>query len=305
VKDYGADVVRLWVASQDYRNDIVVSEERLKKVGETYRLLRNTLRFQLGNLFDFDPARDGVPTAELEGLDRWVLGEFAALESAVAKAYEDFEFHVVYQRLSQFASVELSAIYHDVVKDRLYSEAAGSRRRRSAQTALWNLASGLARMLSPILAFTADESWEHLPAHGHDSVHLAIWNPSVDPRDEEEKAAWAKLMWIRSQSLPELEKARQAKRIGKALEARLALSLGPDDLAVASERLGEINELLSVSGSVVSGGAQFAVTVERAEGSKCGRCWRWDTGVGLSHSHPTLCPRCVAAVPDHGNMAGT
>ena len=305
VKDYGADVVRLWVASQDYRNDIVVSEERLKKVGETYRLLRNTLRFQLGNLFDFDPARDGVPTAELEGLDRWVLGEFAALESAVAKAYEDFEFHVVYQRLSQFASVELSAIYHDVVKDRLYSEAAGSRRRRSAQTALWNLASGLARMLSPILAFTADESWEHLPAHGHDSVHLAIWNPSVDPRDEEEKAAWAKLMWIRSQSLPELEKARQAKRIGKALEARLALSLGPDDLAVASGRLGEINELLSVSGSVVSGGAQFAVTVERAEGSKCGRCWRWDTGVGLSHSHPTLCPRCVAAVPDHGNVAGT
>lgn len=304
VKDYGADVVRLWVASQDYRNDIVVSEERLKKVGETYRLLRNTLRFQLGNLFDFEPARDAVAAGELEGLDRWVLGEFAAVESAVARAYEDFEFHVVYQRLSQFAAVELSAVYHDVVKDRLYSEAAGSRRRRSAQTALWHLASGLARMLSPILAFTADEAWEHLPGHAHDSVHLATWDPSRDPRGEEEKATWAGLMSIRSQALPELEKARQAKRIGKALEARLVLALDGPAQALVARREAELAELISVSGISLVPGATFGATVERADGEKCERCWRWDVRVGQAAEHPTLCPRCVAAARASGLMPG-
>ena len=296
VKDYGADVVRLWVASQDYRNDIVVSEERLRKVGETYRLLRNTLRFQLSNLFDFDPARDAVPVEAMEGLDRWILGEFAGLELAVAKAYEDFEFHVVYQRLSQFASVELSALYHDVLKDRLYSEKASSPRRRSAQTALWRLASGLARMLSPILVFTADEAWEHLPGRDHESVHLAAWDPSADPRSAGEKAMWASLLALRAQALPELEKARQAKRIGKALEARLALVVDAASQAVLAGREAELAELLSVSGVRVSGGDGFAAAVEAPEGAKCERCWKWDVGVGRSTTHPTLCPRCVVAV---------
>lgn len=304
VKDYGADVVRLWVASQDYRNDIVVSEERLKKVGETYRLLRNTLRFQLGNLFDFEPSRDAVAVGEMEGVDRWVLGEFAEVEAAVARAYEDFEFHAVYQRLSQFAAVELSAVYHDVVKDRLYSEAAGSRRRRSAQTALWHLASGLARMVSPILVFTADEAWEHLPGHAHDSVHLATWEPSRDPRSEEEKSTWAGLMSLRSLALPELEKARQAKRIGKALEARLVLALDAPMQAVVSGREPELAELISVSGIACVPAGAFGATVERAEGAKCERCWRWDLGVGKAEEHPTLCPRCVAAVRHLGATPG-
>ena len=296
VKDYGADVLRLWVASQDYRNDIVVSEERLRKVGETYRLIRNTLRFQLSNLFDFDPSRHAVPTGELEGLDRWVLGEFAALEAAVAAAYEDYEFHVVYQRVSQFASVELSAVYHDVLKDRLYSEHAGSARRRSAQTVLWRLASGLARMLSPILAFTSDEAWEHLPGRAHESVHLATWNPSEDPRTEEEKLDWGTLLGVRSMALPELEKARQGKRIGKALEARLELVLDRATHEVVSRHALQLAELLSVSGVVSTEGSERAVMVEGASGAKCERCWRWDVDVGTSHAHPTLCPRCVGAV---------
>ena len=296
VRDYGADVVRLWVASQDYRNDIVVSEERLKKVGETYRLIRNTLRFQLSNLFDFDPARDAVPVVDMEGLDRWVLGEFAALEAVVAAAYEDFEFHVVYQRVSQFASVELSALYHDVLKDRLYSEPACSPRRRSAQTALWRLASGLSRMLSPILAFTADEAWEHLPGHGHESVHLSTWNPSEDPGTDREKATWKALMATRARALLELEKARQAKQIGKALEARLAMVLDRETHELVSRHVPDLLELLSVSGVTVSEGPSWGVVVERASGTKCERCWKWDLEVGLSKEHPTLCPRCVGAV---------
>ncbi|MFM8357320.1 MAG: class I tRNA ligase family protein, partial [Verrucomicrobiota bacterium] len=159
VGQFGADVVRLWVASQDYRGDVWVGDDRVQKVAETYRLIRNTLRYQLSNLYDFDPARHSVPPEQLTGLDRWVLGRFAAVSAAVAAAYENYEFHVVYQRLSQFASVELSAMYHDVVKDRLYTDPAGSPRRRATQTTLHRLAAGLCQMLSPMLVFTAEEAW--------------------------------------------------------------------------------------------------------------------------------------------------
>jgi isoleucyl-tRNA synthetase len=159
VKKYGADVVRLWVASQDYRNDIIVSDERINKVSETYRLIRNTLRYQLSNLYDFDPAQHSVPEAKLTGLDRWILGEFSRMENEVIAACDRYEFHVAYQRISQFAAVELSAIYHDIVKDRLYTDPANSARRRSTQTALHRMVHNLCQMLAPMLAFTADEAW--------------------------------------------------------------------------------------------------------------------------------------------------
>src|SRR5256885_14829652 len=156
VKKWGADIVRLWVASQDFRSDIIVSEERVNKVSETYRVIRNALRYQLSNLFDFDPGEHTVEDASLSGLDRWVLDEFASLGRAVAAAYDAFEFHVVYQRITQFAAVELSAIYHDVVKDRLYTDPPNSQRRRSTQTALYRIVVDLCKLLSPILSFTAD-----------------------------------------------------------------------------------------------------------------------------------------------------
>src|SRR5690606_17217638 len=152
----------------DYRNDIVVSDERISKVAETYRLIRNTLRYQLSNLYDFEPAKHSVAEGELPGLDRWILAEFAQLEQDVVAAYDRSEFHVAYQRLSQFAAVELSAIYHDIVKDRLYTDPANSPRRRSTQTALHRMAGGLCQMLAPMLAYTADEAWEALPGHSPD-----------------------------------------------------------------------------------------------------------------------------------------
>ena len=174
VKKHGADIVRLWVASQDYRNDIIVSEERIAKVGETYRGIRNALRYQLSNLCDFDPAKHTVREDELTGLDRWILGEFSKLEQEVLKAYDDYEFHVVYQKVSQFIAVELSSIYHDVIKDRLYTDPANSHRRRSTQTTLHRLVTGLCQMLAPILAFTADEAWEFVP-EAVVSVHQSEW----------------------------------------------------------------------------------------------------------------------------------
>jgi isoleucyl-tRNA synthetase len=301
VKEYGADVLRLWVASQDFRNDIVVSEERLQKVGETYRLIRNALRYQLSNLYDFDPAKHAVAESELDGLDRWILGEFGALEQEVVRAYDQCEYHVVYQRLSQFVAVQLSAIYHDVVKDRLYTDPAASRRRRSTQTALHRLVSGLCQMLAPILVFTTDEAWEFIPGRAVASVHLSDWNPRSLPLGDAEQARWRWLLSTREAVLPVLEKARQAKQIGKALEASARIQIPSSQSGWASGSEAALRELLNVSQLEVIAAAELqelTVTIESATGTKCERCWHWETEVGTHADHPTLCGRCVRAVEE-------
>jgi isoleucyl-tRNA synthetase len=236
VKKYGADVVRLWVASQDFRNDIVVSEERINKVGESYRGMRNALRYQLSNLFDFDPAKHSVADDKLTGLDRWVLGEFSKMEADVIVAYDKFEFHVVYQKISQFVAVELSSIYHDVIKDRLYTDAANSPRRRSTQTALHKLVSGLCQMLSPILAFTADEAWEFIPGKATRSVHEAVWKPSKFLISPTEQARWKNYIGIREWLLPKLEEQRRQGTIGKSLDAKIIIRLPKTETLQATER---------------------------------------------------------------------
>jgi isoleucyl-tRNA synthetase len=304
VKEHGVDVVRLWVASQDFRNDVIVSQDRMQKVGETYRMIRNALRYQLSNLFDFDPAQHTVPDAALTGLDRWILGELAQLEAEVLQAYEAYEFHVVYQKLSQFAAVELSAVYHDTIKDRLYTDPANSPQRRSTQTALHRLVTCLCQMLSPILAFTADEAWEFIP--GRDavaSVHLATWAPSVLHRSEAEQTAWRHLFEIRDLVLPELEKERQAKKIGKALEARVVITGSNPMLVAGKAHLEALRELLNVSQLEVHhqpDGLEVSIEVGRALGQKCERCWHWEEDVGEELRHPTLCGRCVEAVTANG-----
>ncbi|HTJ00905.1 MAG TPA: isoleucine--tRNA ligase [Dongiaceae bacterium] len=298
VKKWGADVVRLWVASQDYRNDIVVSEERINKVGETYRGIRNALRYQLSNLYDFDPAQHTVPDDELTGLDRWILGEFAHLEQDVVTAYDQYEFHVVYQKISQFIAVELSAIYHDVIKDRMYTDAANSARRRSTQTALHRIVTGLCQMLAPILAFTADEAWEFVPGKVAASVHATAFQPAAFARNPSEVDSWKSLFVLREIALPELEKARQAKLIGKSLEAKITLNgRGPlvDDAKLNLDSLRELFNVSQVSLSEEGTETVFA-TVARADGQKCERCWHWETDIGQHAEHPTLCGRCVAAV---------
>lgn len=293
VKKWGADVVRLWVASQDFRNDIVVSEERVNKVGETYRGIRNALRYQLSNLYDFDPAQHSVPDEKLTGLDRWILAEFSKVAAEAIKAYDAQEFHVVYQKLSQFVAVELSAVYHDIIKDRLYTDPANSARRRSTQTTLHRLVAGLCQLLSPILAFTADEAWGYIPGKATATVHEAILTPSIFSLSEAEQGAWLSMFKTREAVLPELEKARQAKQIGKSLEAKVALA-GASGLASQRESL---RELLNVSQLELSEtGSELSIAISKAEGEKCERCWHWETDVGSHAKHPTLCGRCVEAV---------
>jgi isoleucyl-tRNA synthetase len=298
VKKYGADVVRLWVASQDYRSDIVVSEERINKVGETYRAIRNALRYQLSNLYDFDPANHSVPDDKLTGLDRWILGEFAKLEAEVLAAYDQYEFHVVYQKLSQFIAVELSSVYHDVIKDRLYTDAANSPRRRSTQTALHRLVTGLCQMLAPILAFTADEAWEFIPGKPTGSVHESEFKPGVYVVNETDTWVWKSLLKLRPPALAALEAARQKKTIGKSLDAKLAFEVALDAWGAVDPNRDALKELLNVSQLHLTmiGEDTTVGEVTRADGQKCERCWHWETDIGQNAEHPTICGRCVEAV---------
>jgi isoleucyl-tRNA synthetase len=296
IKKYGADVVRLWVASQDFRNDIVVSEERVNKVGETYRAIRNALRYQLSNLYDFDPARHTVREDELTGLDRWILGEFSKLETEVMEAYDQYEFHVVYQKVSQFVAVELSSIYHDVIKDRLYTDAANSPRRRSTQTALRRLVTGLCQMLSPTLAFTADEAWEFVPG-ASGSVHESEWKCQGLQLMPDEIPKWDWLKDWREKVLPELEKTRGAKTIGKALEAKVEIVIPQVQVKYSDADM--LRELLNVSALKITVGDPVSVSISKADGQKCGRCWHWETDVGSNPDHPAICLRCVEAVKQH------
>ena len=306
VKKYGADVVRLWVASQDFRNDIVVSEERINKVGETYRGIRNALRYQLSNLYDFDPAQHTVADDKLTGLDRWILGEFSKLEAEVLAAYDQYEFHVVYQKLSQFIAVELSSQYHDFVKDRLYTGRYGIHHRRSSQTALHRIVTGLCQMLAPILAFTADEAWEFVSGKNVNSVHEANWQPSSFCSSDEQRNIWSDFIAIRKNIvLPELEKARQEKSIGKSLDAQVTVGWNlkawtffdesPEKLRNTLQDFGEI---LGVSKVAISDsrGDSATAKVTKADGQKCERCWHWEMDIGSNAEHPTICGRCVEAV---------
>jgi len=309
IKDYGADVLRLWVASQDYRNDIVVSEERLKKVGETYRLIRNTLRYQLSNLYDFDPAKHAVDDDELTGLDQWILAEFAKLEAEVGAAYEAYEFHVVYQKLSQFIAVQLSAIYHDAVKDRLYTGRYGIQARRSTQTALHRMVIRLSQMLAPVLVFTAEEAWSFIPGAPAKSVHCSDYRAPADSEvffhDEQ---AWKEMFRHRETILAKLEDERRAKRIGKALEAVVEIrgDINSDhSLRVLKQYCAEFQELLNVSAVSIADnqppGTETTLTVRPASElgrAKCERCWHWEPVIGGDPAHPGLCPRCVEAIKD-------
>ncbi len=314
VKKYGADVVRLWVASQDFRNDIVVSEERVNKVAETYRAIRNALRYQLSNLYDFDPVKHTVTDDKLTGLDRWILGEFSGLEAEVIAAYDQYEFHVVYQKLSQFIAVELSSIYHDVIKDRLYTDAANSPRRRSTQTALHRLVTGLCKMLAPILAFTADEAWEFVPGKELISVHLSTWSTPNLSLSDTEVDTWQKLFKLRERALTWLERARELKLIGKSLEAKVLaqFSVASEDFHLLESHQDAFKEILNISQFIVSSvlppekGAgrtsnrdDWLPRVEHADGQKCERCWHWETDVGSNPDYPTICGRCIVAVKEH------
>jgi len=307
VAEYGADVVRLWIASQDFRNDIPISKEILANVGETYRLVRNTFRYQLSNLFDFDPRLHAVSVSRMDPLDRWALHQTAELVRSCTAAFDSYEFHRVYQICNQFCSVTLSATYHDILKDRLYTLGADNPLRRSSQTAIRLVFETLAKLLSPILTFTADEAWSfgvHHAEYCPDSVHGQDWPvPPAEWTDAGIDADVTSLLGVRVRVNEAIEPLRAAGRLGKSLDAAVVVHGSPgspefDALRRHEALLPELFIVSRVGLGPSEGSPSMSVAVTPCSDlglARCPRCWRW---VPALESSPggNVCPRCIAAL---------
>jgi isoleucyl-tRNA synthetase len=305
----GGEIIRLWVASVDFREDVAASENLMQRVSDNYRKLRNTLRFLLSNLEDFDPGKDVVGWDEMQPLDRYILARTAELDAAVRKAYDTFEFHRAYQAFNEFTNTDLSALYLDVVKDRLYTFAPQSTHRRSAQTAIWRIAEAMTRLLAPILSFTADEVWQYLPKieNRPPSVHLVLFPTVAEivPGSVAQlEADWERLIEIRQLVMIELEALRLAKTIGKSLEAavRVIATADSTDAALLVAYESSLAEFFNVSHAYVEivsstdNAASLVLEATLADGTKCSRCWRVVPDVGADSRWPSVCQRCAEAL---------
>jgi isoleucyl-tRNA synthetase len=305
IRQYGAEILRLWVSAEDYRDDIRISPDILKRLSEAYRRIRNTCRFLMGNLNDFDPGKDSVTYTEMLELDRFALHQLQELTQKVRTAYERFEFHRVYHALHNYCVVDLSAFYLDILKDRLYTSAPDGLMRRSAQTAVWQILTTLLKLMAPILSFTSEEAWWHLPHREGESVHAQLF-PEVDEtlRDSALDERWTEILLLRGEVARVLEVARQAKIIGHALDAEVKLALprqvaerlaGQEELLrtvfiVSKVTLVEASQLENPTEGVEMEG--LLVEVLPAVGEKCERCWVRTETVGQFANHPKICHRC-------------
>ncbi|HEX7140781.1 MAG TPA: class I tRNA ligase family protein, partial [Vicinamibacterales bacterium] len=314
IKESGADIVRLWTAMSDYREEIRVSQEILARVVEAYRKIRNTTRFLISNLYDFDPDADRVPHGQLESVDRYVLAKYADVAQQMLQAYESFDYTSVCQLLNAFTTVDLSAFYADVSKDRLYTFAPRSRERRSAQTAMYLMADGLTRLVAPVLSFTMDEAWRHLPGAREESVHIALFPKPPDLQalaDAELSKDWDHLSVIRAEVLAEIEPLRKTKVIGSSLQAKVTLSATAAELPLLERYARDLPMLFIVSevevrpaaGGAAQGDGRARVTIERAAGVKCQRCWRYVPSVSADPEWAGVCSRCVDALSGPGSTA--
>jgi isoleucyl-tRNA synthetase len=312
---WGADLLRLWVASVEYQADVKMSERVMTQLSEAYRKIRNTFRFGLSNLFDFDPSRDALPNEQLEEMDRWMLERTAELVKKCREWYDVYDFHRVYHAIHDFCVVDLSAFYYDVLKDRLYTKAARNASRRSAQTVVWKITSALVRLIAPVLVFTSEEIWKYLPKGKSDpeSVHIDEFpdaerlRTGLSPNKIE---AWEDLAKVRADVLVKLEEARNAKAIGGSLEAKVVIASGlpklQDTLKKYARQLPAlfiVSQVQIVDGPVAgaTGGTSLenvGIRVEKAEGVKCERCWNYSTHVGENKRYPTICERCSAALEE-------
>jgi len=314
IKKYGADILRLWVASSDFKSDIRVSRDILDQMAEVYRKIRNTCRFLLGNLYDFDPARDIMPFEKLQEIDRWALGRLSRLTEKVAKAYSQYEYHILYHALHNFCAIDMSSVYLDVIKDRIYCSPPFSQERRAAQTVMYKVINTIVRLMAPVLAYTAEEIWQYLPRTDEmeESVHLVKW-PELAAQyiDDELEAKWERLLAVRSEVARGLENLRRQGIIGQSLQAQVELyaKKGLFEFLRENEKLladlfivsrvvlhdwtGELPE--SVAPSTEMDG--LAIAVSKIVGEKCERCWKYSEGVGASKEASTLCPRCAQVVP--------
>ncbi|TWJ19050.1 isoleucine--tRNA ligase [Geobacter argillaceus] len=311
IKKYGGEILRLWVAAQDYRDDIRISQEILTRLSEAYRRIRNTCRYILGNISDFDPAKDSVPFDKMPELDRWALHQLELLKEKVLKSYGEYEFHVLYHAVNGFCTVEMSAFYLDILKDRVYTSRKDSVERKSAQTVMYLILDSLVRLTAPVLSFTSDEVWGYMPGEREASVHLAQF-PALNPewKDDRLVERWERIMKVRAEVSKALEQARVAKTIGHSLDAKVTINAA----ALEAVQLHEFNEnnslrdvfivsAVDLTTPIVPGSGYrseavdgLTILVTAAPGEKCERCWCYSEELGSESDHPTICPKCTAAV---------
>jgi len=307
IKQYGAEIVRMWVAGEDYRDNIRLSNEILQRLTEAYRRIRNTCRYLLGNLSDFDTETDRVPYERMEELDRWALHQLQELSARVLGAYEGFNFHLVYHNLHNFCVLDLSSFYLDIIKDRLYTSPEKSEVRRSAQTAMNEILETLVRLMAPVLSFTADEIWQHMGGNGRPaSIHADLFVPINEGyKDSELTERWDAIIAVRKEATKVLELARKEKKIGHPLDAAVTIGLPPELMDVLTPYKDQFRTILIVSSAeIVAAGALadgiesdtiegLKVKVTSSSDQKCERCWIHDPTVGQDNEHPTICKRCL------------
>ena len=315
MNDLGADVVRLWVSSADYRNDLAASDEIFKRTGDAYRRIRNTSRFLLANLAGFEPTQHRLADDQLLPLDRWICGRAAKLQAELVKAYDQYQFHQIFHKVHNFCGGELGGFYLDIIKDRQYTTQADSHPRRSAQTALWHLAEALCRWIAPILSFTAEEIWENLPGEHARSVFLTQWYQGLPTANADEAMGdtfWSEMLEVRQDVNKAMEAKRAAGELKGGLDANVVLyadgalkaqldSLGDELRFVLITSGASVADVSGAPASAFAGevtGLKIAVDVASAE--KCERCWHRREDVGSHEVHPTLCGRCVTNVDGEG-----
>ncbi|WP_022668652.1 isoleucine--tRNA ligase [Desulfospira joergensenii] len=310
IKQYGADVLRLWVASADYKGDISVSDNIIKQLSDAYRRIRNTCRFMLGNFYDFDLKANGRPLSSMSELDRFILHRLYKVVKRSCKAYDEYEFHTIYHSLHNFCVVDLSAFYLDIIKDRLYTSPPDDPARRDAQTAMALILDALVKLMAPILPFTADEIYQHMPGSDKkESIHLEEMVQADEAwKDDELAEKWEAVISLRTEVSRALEEARKAKLIGHPLDAALEIKLPDSQLKTQVEALPEaLNDIFIVSSVCLVDSTDSAayqgreipgleIGVKKAEGEKCERCWRFDQTIGDDPNHPTACERCATAL---------
>jgi isoleucyl-tRNA synthetase len=304
MKQSGAEILRLWASTMDVTEDVRVSDDILKRIADSYRKIRNTLRYALGNLDGFDPETDSVGHGEMQELDQWALASLDAATAKVLHAYEGYNFQAATKELTNFMNVTLSARYFDIIKDRLYTAAPRSPARRSAQTVLHQLVDALCRLLSPILAFTSDEAWENLPGQSVSSVHLAVFPKASENENSGLLTDWERIFEVRDEVLKSLEESRNEKLIGSGLEAKVVLTADGNTFKFLQKYAGQLRYIFIVSQVELVPGDALGVEVKKADGQKCERCWNYSTRVGESEKYPTACERCTEALSEIQQAAG-
>jgi isoleucyl-tRNA synthetase len=314
MKTLGADIIRLWVAATDYRAEMSVSDEILKRTADAYRRIRNTTRFLLANLEGFDPARDLVASEQMIALDQWAVGRAHALQQEIIQAYDEYNFHLIYQRLLNFCVADMGGFYLDVIKDRQYTTQADSLPRRSCQTAMFHIVEAMARWMSPVLSFTADEVWGFMPGERSDSVFMETWYEgltalSQGPLDVE---AWTRVIGVKTAVAKRLEMMRKEGIIGSSLDAEVELYCDAQLLAILQQLGEELRFALITSEASIAPTADASpeatetevkglqIAAWASEHAKCPRCWHHREDVGTDADHPELCGRCVVNVAGAG-----